>query len=101
MTGNARDTGTADPQAKLDSLRDRVVAAGGGLGWSPDRVAEFAEALTGTPWSECGDAQLVEVLDEYSALISAVEAKRARKGPVAQPTTEYGNRTGRRGRWAS
>ncbi len=101
MTGNAREAGTADPQAELHSLRDRVVTAGGRLGWSPVRVAEFAEALTGTPWSQCGAAELTEVLDEYDALVCAIAAKEARKRCVAKPPTGHPSRTGRRGRWAS
>ena len=98
VTGNARDAGAADPLAEL---RDRVLAAGSQPGWHPEGVAGFAEALTGTPWGACGAEELNEVLNEYDALASAVEAKRRRKRSVAQPAIKHRRRPGRRGTWAS
>ena len=41
---------------------------GGVLGWQPQAVIRFSEALTGCPRPRCTDADLAGVLDEYFAL---------------------------------
>jgi DNA primase len=85
MARSTQDLRTADGPTGVDILRDRVLRAGARLGWRPNSVAAFAEALTGTPWSGCGDRELREVLDEYDALVLAVERKRARKRSPEMP----------------
>jgi hypothetical protein len=55
-----------------------VFHLGAVLGWSPDAVIAFTEALTGRPWRACGHADLRLVLREYRGLVEAIQAKAAR-----------------------
>lgn len=59
--------------------RAKVFQLGAALGWSPDAVIAFTEALTGRPWQECGQAELELVLREYRGLVRAIQAKAARR----------------------
>ena len=56
-------------------LRAAVLHLGGVLGWQPQDVIRFSEALTGCPWPRCTDADLAAVLDEYQSLIEVIEMK--------------------------
>ncbi len=87
-----------DGFAEQDELRRRVLIAGKVLGWSPDSVARFAEALTGKKWEECGADELTEVLGEYDDLLAVVQRKlerRAGRRESSRPPSSV-----RRRRWA-
>ena len=56
-------------------LRAAVLHLGSVLGWQPQDVIRFSEALTGCPWPRCTDADLAAVLDEYQTLIQLIEMK--------------------------
>jgi hypothetical protein len=60
------------------------------LGWSPEAVIAFTEALTGRPWRECGQAELDLVLQEYRGLVEAIQAKAARRAARLQ-TAQIGD----------
>jgi len=71
-------------------LRRATLRLGAGLGWPSAAVVAFAEALTGTPWSRCDEAELERVGRAFRALLrtagaGAAEAAgavgRARPGP--------------------
>ena len=61
-------------------LRSGVLRLGGLLGWQPREVIDFAEAVAGCPWHECGCAEFTAVLEEYRALLLLFRAKMARRG---------------------
>ena len=67
------------PPAKEARLRATVLGLGGRLGWPPQEVAAFAEALTERPWQSLGQAELETVRDEYLRLLEVVTAKAARR----------------------
>jgi hypothetical protein len=58
-----------------------VMAFGAGLGWHPDEVIAFAEALTGRRWEEFRPADFAAAQTEYLAIRRAIEAKRLRRRP--------------------
>lgn len=98
MAGSISTPLTRDGGTEQDELRRRVLIAGRELGWSPDSVARFAEALTGKKWDECGADELTEVLGEYDDLLAAVQRKlerRVRRGASARAPSGV-----RRRRWA-
>ena len=59
-------------------LRSGVLHLGGLLGWQPREVIDFAEAVAGCPWHECGCAEFRAVLEEYRAMLPLLRSK-ARK----------------------
>ena len=63
-------------------LRSGVLHLGSLLGWQPREVIDFAEAVAGCPWRECGCAQFRAVLEEYRAMLPLLRSK-ARKGEAA------------------
>lgn len=58
---------------------EEVFHLGAMLGWSPDAVIAFSEALTGRPWRACGQVELRLVLWEYRTLVRVIQAKVARR----------------------
>ncbi len=66
-------------RAERTRQRAIVFQLGAVLGWSPEVVIAFTEALTGRPWRECGRAELDLVLREYQGLVEAIQAKAARR----------------------
>ena len=73
----ARKRPAAAPVASRERprLRTAVLHLGSVLGWQPQDVIRFSEALTGCPWPRCTDADLAAVLDEYQTLIQVIEMK--------------------------
>ena len=70
---------SSDRRRERGRLRAAVLRLGGLLGWQPDEVIGFAEALTGCPWRRCGCAEFEVVLDEYIGLVHAIHARAARR----------------------
>ncbi len=68
---------------------EEVFHLGAVLGWSPDAVITFTEALTGRPWRACGQAELRLVLWEYRTLVRVIQAKAACR--VAREADRPGN----------
>ncbi len=66
-------------RAECIRQRAKVFQLGAALGWSPEAVIAFTEALTGRPWRECGQAELEVVLQEYRGLVRVIQAKAARR----------------------
>ena len=66
-------------RAERTRQREVVLRLGGSLGWSPDAVIAFTEALTGRPWRQCSHAELRLVLREYRTLVRVIQAKAARR----------------------
>lgn len=60
-------------------LRTEVLQLGGALGWRPQEVISFAEALTNCPWRRCGPSEFETVLAEYRALVRAIDEKAERR----------------------
>ncbi|WP_040669127.1 hypothetical protein [Nitrolancea hollandica] len=59
--------------------RAAVLQLGAVLGWPPDTVITFTEALTGRSWRHCGRVELGLVLREYQELVRVIQAKAARR----------------------
>ena len=63
-------------------LRSGVLHLGSLLGWQPREVIDFAEAVAGCPWHECGCTEFRAVLEEYRAMLVLLGSK-ARKREAA------------------
>ena len=61
-------------------LRSGVLHLGSLLGWQPREVIDFAEAVAGCPWHECGCTEFRAVLEEYRCLLRVIHDKAARRG---------------------
>lgn len=70
--------GDLDMRLERLRLRRSVIIAGRVLGWDFCHVVSFAEALTSVPWERCGNAELLMVLDEYRAIMDAIDARMSR-----------------------
>lgn len=68
-------------------LRSQVLALGTELGWRPDEVVTFAEAVTGRSWRACGPVDLEAVRDEYLAIRRAIAAKALRRRMLVDALT--------------
>jgi hypothetical protein len=75
-----RDRCAADIGACDDgTMREAVLRLGGLLGWEPGEVIAFTEGLTGCTWEHCTSAEFAQVVDEFQALVQAIEAKASRR----------------------
>ena len=61
--------------AERARLRSGVLHLGSLLGWQPREVIDFAEAVAGCPWHECGCAEFRAVLEEYRAMLPMLHSK--------------------------
>ena len=60
-------------------LREAVLTYGYHLGWPTAEIVTFTETLTGIPWEACQAAQFLAVLDEYLAILAAIQARQHRQ----------------------
>ena len=61
-------------------LREAVLTYGSRLGWPTAQIVTFTETLTGTLWEACDEPQFLAVLDEYLAILDAIQARQHRQG---------------------
>ena len=61
-------------------LREAVLTYGSRLGWPTAQIVTFTETLTSTPWQVCDEPQFLAVLDEYLAILDAIQARQQREG---------------------
>lgn len=94
-----RCIGPRSPRAERARLRGAVLRLGGRFGWQPAAVIAFAEVLAGRPWRRLAAADFRLVLEEYAAILDAIEAKAGRgagsEGETVPSATEVQRVVGR------
>ncbi len=63
-------------------LREAVLTYGSHLGWPTAESVTFTETLTDIPWEACDAPHFLAVLDEYLAILDAIQSRQQRHASV-------------------